>query len=77
VDGPILRQDQHDEGGADDVEHDLDREHDDPALRETVDAAFAGREGGQCDRQQEYRAVKDWNEDRRPAADERLAPLET
>ncbi len=61
---PILRQDQHDEGGADGVENDLDGEYDDPALRQAVAAVFARRERSQRHRQEEYCAVQNWNEDR-------------
>lgn len=73
---PILRQDQHDERGADKVEHDLDREHNDPATREAMDAVAAGRERRQRHRKEEGGAVQHGNEDRRPAADEGLASLE-
>jgi hypothetical protein len=63
--GAILGEDQDDEGGADDIKHDLDGEDRDPA---GADAAHVERR--QRHRQQKDRAVQHRHERCRPAPDE-------
>ena len=70
VDVMVLDHQQHDEGGADGVDHDLEREHREPGLRQ-----HARQQGAHGERQQEDAGVQRGHHDRGGARIKRLAPL--
>ena len=75
--GPILGEDQYDEGDADDIKNDFDRNRHDPAARRSRTALPCTAQCGNRHRKQKDRAVQHRNEDRRPAADQRFTALAT